>query len=762
MDGIREHRDVLAVPPLEDSAPHIGKPPTSVAGLPGVLKAFEFGLRDMGPLRTARLFLSANQFDGFDCPSCAWPDPDGHRQVFEFCENGAKAFAEEATTKRITRDFFQAHSVEELSRQSDHWLGHQGRLTEPMILPEGKVHYEPISWDDAFALIARELRGLASPNEATFYTSGRTSNEAAFLYQLFARRFGTNNLPDCSNMCHESSGAALNQTLGAGKATVRLDELESTDCIVLIGINPATNMPRMLSSLAKAVDNGAKIIAINPLPEAGLFRFKHPQEIRGILGPGVALASHFLQVRINGDVAVLKGLMKHLIEKDRSGGGVIDFKFIKSYCSGFDEFLSALDSVSWADIVEQSGVSEAKIRESGDVIANAKSTIVCWAMGLTQHENGVANIRELVNLVLLQGNIGRPNAGLFCVRGHSNVQGDRTMGIWEKPSREFLDRLEHEFNFSPPREHGFDVVGSINAMADGRVRVFVGLGGNFLSAAPDTEFTAAAMRNCSLTVQISTKLNRGHLVTGRTALILPCLGRTERDGDQFVTTENTTCQVRASYGKLEPASASLRSEVAIVAGLADAALGAASGIDWLGLASDYDRIRDHIEHVVPGFEQFNKRIRQTGGFYLDVAPRRREFRTPDKKAQFTVNSLPANEVEQGRFVMMTIRSHDQFNTTVYSLDDRYRGIHGGRRVLFMNPDDITAAGLQDGQVVDITSYFNGIERHAPAFRLVSFPVTPGCTASYYPEANILVPIDSLARTSGTPSSKFVVISVRPI
>ena len=755
-------RNVLATTPEEDSEIVMRTPPKAAAGIPSIITTFQSSLGELGLIRTTQLFASVNQKDGFDCTSCAWPDPDGERSRLEFCENGARAFAEEATTKRVTREFFSKWNVEQLSLQSDHWLGHQGRLTEPMVLRPGSLHYEPISWDDAFKLIAGKLRNLESPDESIFYTSGRASNEAAFLYQLFVRRFGTNNLPDCSNMCHESSSLALNETLGTGKSTARLDDLESADCILLFGINPGSNMPRMLTSLAKAVDRGAQIIAINPLPELGLMRFGHPQEVRGVLGNGVALASQFLQLKINGDVALIKGVMKCLVAKDKVAK-ILDHEFIEHYCSGFDEFLSALDRVSWDDIVQSSGVAESDIRRLAETLACSRNTVACWSMGLTQHSNGVANIQELVNLMLLQGNLGRPHAGLFCVRGHSNVQGDRTMGIWEKPSKEFLDQLERVFHFSPPRTNGLDTVGAIEAMADGRSKVFVGLGGNFLSATPDTLLTAASLQQCLLTVQISTKLNRSHLVTGETALILPCLGRTERDaqqaGEQFVSTENSTCQIRSSIGRLDPASVHLRSEIAIIGGIAKATLGEDSGIDWEHLVGNYDVIRDCVEQVVPGFERYNSRVREPGGFYLRVPSRERDFRTSDGMAHFTTNEIPLHQVNPNRLVMMTIRSHSQFNTTVYGFDDRYRGVSGGRRVIFMNAGDIAEANLSEGQWVDLTSYFRGEERHAPRFRIVTYSIPRGFSATYYPETNVLVSIGSRADGSNTPAFKFIEVSV---
>ena len=750
-------RNVSAQPPEELDKLRVTRPPKSATGIPSVLKSLGYALEEMGPVRAAQSLLAANQKDGFDCPSCAWPDPEGHRHMAEFCENGAKAIASEATTKRVTPEFFKQWSVSALSKQSDLWLNEQGRLTQPMLLREGADHYERIGWRDAFQMIGQELKGLASPDEAIFYTSGRTSNEAAFLYQLFVRMYGTNNLPDCSNMCHESSGYGLRETIGVGKSTVTLEELENTDCIFVIGQNPGTNHPRMLSSLQTAVNKGATIVSINPLPEVGLQRFKHPQQILSVLGSGTALAKLLLQVRINGDVAVLKGIMKLLVEAD-----ALDHQFIQEHTSGYEEFAAALAQTSWDEILKESGVTRAKIAEAAEIVKKSKNMIICWAMGLTQHKNAVENVRELVNLLLLRGNIGRQNAGVCCVRGHSNVQGDRTMGIWEKMDQGFMERLGQEFDFDPPRKHGYNTVESIKAMHDGTAKVFIALGGNFLSATPDTVYTAQAMQKCRLTVQISTKLNRSHLVTGNTALILPCLGRTEVDGQesgpQFVTVENSMGVVSASTGPLQPASEELMSEPAIVAGIAASTLG--GKIPWQKLMGDYDSIREHISHVVAGFEDFNRKVRTPGGFRLDNPASRRVFGTESGKANFTVNPIRPIPLSTGEFIMMTIRSHDQFNTTVYGNDDRYRGIRGGRRVIFLNREDLLDAGLIAGQRVDLISTFGGEERIAERFTIVAYDIPRRCAATYFPETNVLVPLDSFADKSGTPTSKSVVIRLR--
>jgi molybdopterin-dependent oxidoreductase alpha subunit len=752
----------------------IAKRPTAAAGFPAIYQTLRFGLREMGPVRAFKTLLSVNKKKGFDCQSCAWPSPDEDRKVAEFCENGAKAIADEATTKRLTAEFLGKHSLDDLRSRSDFWLGQQGRLTQPLVKPADATHYEPISWDDAFQLIATELNALPTPNAAAFYTSGRTSNEAAFLYQLFVRQFGTNNLPDCSNMCHESSGAALNEVIGVGKGCVKLTDFAQTDAIFIIGQNPGTNHPRMLESLQHAKEAGAKIVSINPMPEVGNFRFKNPQDLKNplrvpglLFGEGLKLSDLWLPIRINGDVAVLKGIMKEmLVEERKRPSAVFDLQFIKDFTTGFDRFIVDLESTSWDDILVGSGVTREQIREAAEIAINSKRIICCWAMGLTQHKNAVATIQEIMNFLLLGGNIGRPGAGPCPVRGHSNVQGDRTMGIWERMNETFMEKLGQEFNFDPPHEHGTDTVETIKQMHRGTIRVFIAMGGNFLAASPDTEFTAKALQKCRLTTHVSTKLNRSHLITGEIALILPCLGRSEKDrqatGEQFVTVEDSMGIINSSRGVLEPASGQLKSEPAIIAGLARATLGDRSTVDWEGLAGDYDRVRHHIEHMIPGFENFNARIAQDV-FYLPNAARdHRKFNNQVGKALFTVHPIPRNELGPGKFILMTIRSHDQFNTHIYGLDDRYRGIFNGRRVLFMNPEDVKEAGLTQGQIVDLTSHFGDDEkRYARHFQIAPYPIARGCTATYFPEGNVLVPINSVAERSNTPTSKFVVISIAP-
>lgn len=737
----------------------VSDPKDVAVGLPAVVSSLGHVFSQAGIARGTRALLNLNQAGGTDCTSCAWPDPDHHRAMAEFCENGAKAIGWEADSRKITAEFFAKHSIDDLARLSDYEHGQLGRLVQPMVLRPGSRHYEPIAWDDAFRLIASELQALESPDEAIFYTSGRTSNEAAFLYQLFVRKFGTNNLPDCSNMCHESSSVALPQTVGIGKGTVKLDDFEKSQLILILGQNPGTNHPRMLSALQKAKRAGAKIVALNPLREAGLLAFHNPQEVRGILGVfSTPLADLFLQVRIGGDQAVLQGVMKLLLAKN-----AIDEKFVAEKTDGFEELRKSLESVTWNAITEQSGVSRAEIEKLAELVAGSERIIACWAMGLTQQKHAVATIQDLVNVILMRGSVGKPGAGLCPVRGHSNVQGDRTVGINERAPEWFLDALGKEFQFQPPRGHGYNVVEAIHAMHEGKGKVFFAMGGNFLSATPDTEYTGRALKNCRLTAHVSIKLNRSHLVTGKTALILPCLGRTERDirngKEQVVTTENSMGVVQASRGNLQPASKQLLSEVEIVARLADATFRDPSAIPWLEFAGDYDRIRDRIERVIPGFEDYNRRCRESGGFYLPNKPRIGEFPTATGKARFTAHPLPDLRLEPGQLAMMTIRTHDQFNTTVYGLEDRYRGIHRERRVILMHRDDIAERGLTAGDIVDLTSHFRGETRHAPKFLVVAYDIPRGCTATYFPETNVLVPIDSTADVSHTPTSKFVAITV---
>ena len=712
----------------------------------------------MGPLRSARALRHVNQKDGFDCPGCAWPESDDRHHA-EFCENGVKAVAEEVTKARITRAFFESHDIAQLAEQPDYWLGTRGRLTEPVVKRSGSNRYEPISWDDAFGLIANELVRLDSPDEAIFYTSGRTSNEAAFCYQLFARALGTNNLPDCSNLCHESSGYALTEVLGVGKGSVSLDDFQAADLIFVVGQNPGTCHPRMLSVLETAKRSGARIVSVNPLPEPGLMRFKNPQTVRGVIGRGTPLADLFLQVRVNGDLALFKALNRLILD-----AGAVDRDFVDAHCDGFDELRRDLEALSWPDVEYATGLERAEIERAAELAARSERTIVCWAMGLTQHRNAVATIREIANFLLLRGNIGRAGAGVCPVRGHSNVQGDRTMGIWERPTADFLDPLGAAFGFEPPREPGLDVVKSIQAMRAGRAHVFMALGGNFLRAAPDTDVTADALRRTRLTVHVSTKLNRSHLVTGEQALILPALARSERDvqasGEQVVSVEDSMRLVHASRGRFEPASAELRSEVAIVCGLARRVLGGTPAIPWDEFEADYSRIREKIAEVVPGFERFEERL--ADGFVLPHPPGDElRFPTATGRARLSVNRLDPIRPAPGRLLLQSMRSHDQYNTTIYGLNDRYRGVKGGRRVVLVHPDDLEERGLRDGDHVDLVSEWDDGERRAERFRATSYPTARGCAAAYFPEANALVPLDSTAEGSNTPTSKSVVIRLEP-
>ncbi|MCQ8187520.1 FdhF/YdeP family oxidoreductase [Streptomyces rugosispiralis] len=734
------------------------------AGVPAVTHALEYSLEETTVRRTATTLLTMNQVAGIDCPGCAWADPaPGHRHRNEYCENGAKHINDEATARRVTADFFRGHSVSELGRRSDLWLNQQGRLTAPMVKRPDADHYEPISWHDALGLLSAELTSLDSPDEAVFYTSGRASNESAFVLQLFARAFGTNNLPDCSNMCHESSGFALHETLGTGKGTVSLDDMHQADLIFLVGQNPGTNHPRQLSALERAKLNGGRVIAVNTLPEAGLLRFKNPQRVRGVIGPGTRIADRFLQIRSGGDLALFQSLNRLLLEaEDARPGTVLDHDFIRSSTSGFEEFSRHVRAIAWDDILAATGLTRQEIEQVRDEVLGSKRIIVCWAMGVTQHRHGVPTIREIVNFLMLRGNLGRAGAGACPVRGHSNVQGDRTMGIWEQMPDSFLDALQREFGFDPPRAHGLDSVNSIRAMREGRIKVFVSLAGNFVRAAPDTAVTEEAMRRCRLTAHISTKLNRSHTVCGRTALILPTLGRTERDiqpsGEQFVTVENSMSEVHTSYGRLDPASKLLLSEVAILCRLARHTLGGKAGIPWDRFEADYGAIRHHISRIVPGFHDFNRRVARPGGIRLPNPVNEGVFATATGKALFTRNAWDMLRAPEGHLLLQTLRSHDQWNTIPYTDNDRYRGIHGRRRVVLVNPSDMAQLGLLKGQFVDLVGVWtDGVERRAEDFEVVPYPTTRGCAATYYPETNVLVPLDSVAEISNQPTSKGVVV-----
>jgi molybdopterin-dependent oxidoreductase alpha subunit len=733
------------------------------AGATAVAVSMKRAVEQMGVARTARTLSKLNQVDGFACQGCAWPDPaPGERAHAEFCENGAKAVTEEATRRTIGRDFFAAHPMTELREKTDYWLGQQGRITEPMYLPPGGTHYQPIAWDDVNALIAGHLNALESPDQAIFYTSGKTSNEAAFAYQLFVRAFGTNNLPDCSNMCHESTSVALAEVIGIGKGSVTLSDIHEAKLIVIAGQNPGTNHPRMLTALEKAKRSGARIISVNPLREAGLTRFKNPQKVRGVVGKGTVLADLHLPIRINGDLALLQAIGALLLE-----WGAVDHDFIERHTTGFEQWAAHVRALDWDVVRRSTGLTREQIEEAACMFRDSDATVLCWAMGITQHRNAVSTVKEFANLAFLQGNIGKPGAGLCPVRGHSNVQGDRTMGIWERPPAHFLDNLRDEFGFEPPREHGFDSVAAIKALRDGDAKVFFGMGGNFVSAAPDTQTTEEAFHNAALTVHVSTKLNRSHVAHGREALILPALGRSEKDltggSPQRVTLENSMSTVHASQGPLEPASPQLRSEVDIVCSLAEATLGDRYDLPWADFRADYGQIRKRIARVVKGCEAYDEKIDRPGGFTLPHPPRdTRTFPTEKDLAIFTVSPTSVLEVPEGHLLLQTFRSHDQFNTTIYGLEDRYRGISGGRRVVFVHPEDIEAFGLEDGSIVDLVSVDEeGDTRRAPRFRVVAYDQPRGCAAAYYPETNPLVPLDHTADGSNQPASKSIVVRLDP-
>jgi len=765
-----------AQPPEEQAQVKLRAPDRVAAGMHALAESLKFTARETGFARAISDWLKINKKDGFDCQSCAWPNPDRDRHVFEFCENGVKALTSEATKKQIGPEFLRKYSIADLQEQTDHWLELQGRLVHPMVKREGASHYQPIDWNDAFELMARELNALPTPNAAAFYTSGRTSNEAAFLYQLFARQFGTNNLPDCSNMCHESSGTGMKEAIGFGKGTVRLEDFDLCDAIFIIGQNPGTNHPRMMTTLERAKKSGATIVAINPIRETGLISVvnPNPQEYRNplkfaakmLLNRGTPLADLWLPVRINGDMAAMRGIMKEMLEEeDRRPGAALDRQFIDQYTTGFEEFAAHVCVTPWDQILEISGLTREQIRTAAEIAMRAKRIICCWAMGLTQHKNAVATIQEVMNFLLLGGNIGKRGAGPCPIRGHSNVQGDRTMGIWERMTDAFREKLSREFQFSPPRGHGTNTVDTIKKMHEGKIQFFFAMGGNFLAAPPDTEYTAKALHKCRVTAHVSTKLNRAHLITGEIALILPCLGRSEIDrqesGEQFVTVEDSMGIINPSRGHAEPASQHLLSEPAIVAGLAKATLGSRSTVDWDGLVANYDRIRNRIERVVPGFENFNARIRKDVFYLPNDARDRRKFNNPEGKAKFCISQLTPPNLAPDQYLMTTVRSHDQFNTTIYGLDDRYRGVYNGRRVIFMNGDDIKAAGLRQGQLVDLTSYYKDEMRTAGHFMVAPMEIARRCTATYFPEANVLVSINNSADRSNTPVSKSLVISIAP-
>ncbi|MEP2279406.1 FdhF/YdeP family oxidoreductase [Maribacter sp.] len=734
-------------------------PITHAAGYLGVREALKHTFKEMGVLRSMRTLLSMNQKDGFDCPSCAWPDPEHPSPVAEYCENGAKALGDEATTDKIDASFFQKNSVEQLSQLTDFELNKFGRLVEPMVLKPGSVHYQPISWQAAFDLIATELKKMNNPDEAIFYTSGRSSNEAAFLYGMFARALGTNNLPDCSNMCHESSGVALGETLGIGKGSTTLEDLYEAEVILIAGQNPGTNHPRMLSALEKCKQNGGKVISINPLEESGLVNFKNPQHLGGWIGGGEDMADIHLPVNINQDIPLVKLILKKLVALDEQSKDIFDHAFIEKYTDGYESLISDLKNYNSEDLLAQTGVLEEKINETVALLANKSKIIVCWAMGLTQHKNGVENIREFINLLLLKGAIGKPNAGTCPVRGHSNVQGDRSVGIQHFVDKDMNARIKEHLGITPPDHEGVDVVGTLKAMYEGNAKVFMCLGGNFLMAASDTEYTAKGLQNCDLTVQISTKLNRTHLITGKTALILPTIGRSEKDmkdgKPRHFTVENSMGRVKRSKGILKPAADTIMSEPEIIANMGLAYFGEGHSMNWKSLGNDYELIRTRIDQVAKGFSKTEERS-VGAGYYLPNNVRELDFSMlPNGKAQFSINKLPEHSLAKDEYMLMTIRSHDQFNTTIYGLDDRYRGVYNARRVIFMNINDMKAVGLNKLDVVDITSTYDKTIRVAHNFKVVPYNIPSGNLASYFPETNVLVPYNHFADRSKTPISKSV-------
>lgn len=753
---------------IDEAKLKISEPKGYAAGLKAVKVSFDRGLEQGGVSRTVRSMYRINQPGGVDCPGCAWPESiTGHRKKVEFCENGAKALAEENTQRIVTPQWWAAHPISELEQRTEYWLGQSGRITEPVVIREGEDHYTPITWTEAFDLIGEHVRA-SEPDRCVFYTSGRTANETAFMYQLLARSLGTNNLPDCSNMCHESSGTALNPTIGIGKGTVSLEDVESAELIFVVGQNPGTNHPRMLGSLAECRKNGGKVIAVNPLPEAGLLKFKDPQTPKGLVGGGDRISDEYLQIKVGGDQALFQALGHLLLKKEEAEpGSVVDWDFLGSSTQGFEEYRAARAELDW-DVTElATGLTRAEIEETADAMAASKATIFCWALGITQQPHSVDTIKEIVNLLLLQGNFGKPGAGACPVRGHSNVQGDRTFGIWEKPNERLLEKLDAEFSITSPRHHGYDSTESMTAMAEGKVDVFVSMGGNLAMANSDTALMEEGLKNTGLTVHISTKPNRSHVVHGKTSLILPTLGRTDRDdkhpgGAQFLSVENSMSVVSRTQGRLEPVSDHLLAEPVIIARMAEAIFGPEHAVDWKAMAQDYDVIRDHCSRVIPGTENFNERVRDKYGFVLPNPPRdKRSFATESGVASFTVRDLEYLTPPKGHLVLQTMRSHDQYNTTFYGLDDRYRGISGGRRVILIHPEDLVEAGFKDREMVDVVSVFRDDERRAESFRLVAYPTVKGCVAAYYPEANALVHRDLVARESNTPGFKAIFVRFEP-
>ncbi|MCR1023527.1 FdhF/YdeP family oxidoreductase [Cellulophaga baltica] len=766
MGEVKAQRKVSLTGSLAFNDIKVEAPVTVAAGALGVKEALRHGFKEMGVIRAMGTLLKMNQVDGFECPSCAWPDPEKSSKFAEYCENGAKALADEATTSKIDASFFAKNSIEDLSQLTDYELNKFGRLTEPLLLEPGSLHYQPISWEKAYQLVAEELAAMEDPNEAIFYTSGRSSNEAAFLYGMFARALGTNNMPDCSNMCHESSGVALGETLGIGKGSIKLEDLYEAEVVIVAGQNPGTNHPRMLSALEKCKANGGKIISINPLEESGLVNFKNPQHVEGWIGKPIDIADLHLPVRINQDIPLIKAIIKKLAALDQLDTTVFDHDFINQYTDGYEVLLADIENFDLEDLIQQTGVNEKLIDVAVSFLAKKSKIVVCWAMGLTQHKNGVETIREFINLLLLKGAIGKPNAGTCPVRGHSNVQGDRSVGIMHFVDEGLNQRIQEHLGFTAPDQPGYDVVKAMKAMHDGKAKVFMCLGGNFLMAASDTVYTAKAIEACSLTVQVSTKLNRSHLVTGKTALILPTYGRSEKDvkdgKERFITVENSMGRVRQSKGVLKPTSGNLQSEPDIIAGIADAYFKGNHAVDWLALGTDYDLMRETMDKVVKGFKNTNEQSKGVG-YYLPNNVRNLDFSMlPNGKAQITLNKLPEHHLNSDEFMLMTIRSHDQFNTTIYGLDDRYRGVYNERRVVFMNAEDMKEKGLTKLDVVNLRSNYDHTPRVAFNFKVLPYAIPKGDIAAYYPETNVLVPYNHFADRSYTPISKSVVVTVEKV
>ncbi|QCY48305.1 Peptidoglycan bridge formation glycyltransferase FemA/FemB family protein [Glutamicibacter creatinolyticus] len=746
----------------------VSEPQRSAAGAKAVMVSMERGFAEAGVSRTLRSMARVNQRGGFDCPGCAWPESiTGRRKPAEFCENGAKAIAEEASARVVTPQWWAEHPISVLREKTEYWLGSQGRITTPMIIRAGETHYTPISWSQAFATVAEHVNATTA-ERCVFYTSGRTANETAFMYQLLARSLGTNNLPDCSNMCHESSGSALNPTIGIGKGTVSLEDFEHAELIFVVGQNPGTNHPRMLSALSEARKRGARVVAVNPLPEAGFFGFKDPQTVGGMLGRPQEVSSDFLQIKVGGDLALFQAF-GHLLLKaeEQDPGRVIDRDFIDSSTDGFEAYRRARQHIDWDATEQATGLSRAQITEIAQLLIASKATIFCWALGLTQQPHSVPTLKEIINLLLMQGNFGKPGAGACPVRGHSNVQGDRTMGIWEKPSETLLRAIDTEFGIHAPRQHGYDSTETLHAFENDAVDVFVSMGGNFALANSETELLEAGMQRAKLTVHISTKPNRSHVVHGQTSLILPTLGRTDKDdkhpgGAQFLSVEDSMSVIHSTQGRLSPVSEHLLAEPVIVARMATAILGEDHPVNWRAMAEDYDVIREHISRVVPGFGDFNRRVRQKNGFVLPNPPRdSRSFATDIGRGRFTVSGFEALHAPEGHLILQTMRSHDQYNTTFYGVDDRYRGIKDGRRVVLVHPQDLQDLGFTDRQLVDVISTFRGTERRANRFRLISYPTAKGCAAAYFPEANALVHRDLVARESNTPGFKAMMVRFVP-